>query len=235
MKSQLFASVFDDPESKAAKAFARHLSQTLALQQDDLEACLATLPKFRLARSTKEQEQLIDELAGAREVERSKLEHAVGVTFYLLNVLVRKEVPESDASLWANDLADLELLDDSTRPVFETIVDRIVSNILPDIKPEIRRRQSATGILPAFEGAGITVEIRPVREGFYRRGTSLAKYEPQIVDTTIVASMHLATDVGEPSDFYFQADEDDIEYLINLLGAAKKDMAALRAYLNIDG
>ena len=89
-------------------------------------------------------------------------------------------------------------------------------------------------MLPVFKGCGVTVEVRSVREDFYQRGTPIEEFEPQVVDTTTVASINITVDEGPFKDMYFQADESDIDYLINMFQAAKKEMAALRAFLKLN-
>ncbi len=236
MKSRLFAAVFDDREGDNAKTFQRHLRETLALSDEDRDACLDALPQIRLARTTGEMKQVVDALVRNRPVGRSKLEHAIGVMSFLLDALLTDDVPDSDPPLWADDLEhELGWLDETTRPPFEQMLQRLHKDAARKLEPEIRRRRAAGGVLPTLKTFGITVELRAVRKDFYRSGTPIEAYRPQILDTTMIASVHVGVDVGTPDDFYFQADEDDIDYLINCLKAAKKDMKALRAYLNLGG
>ena len=75
--------------------------------------------------------------------------------------------------------------------------------------------------------------MRAVREDIYRWGTPLDAYTPAVMDVTPIASIHIGVDEGTPENFYFQVDEDDIDYLVSVLLAAKKDIAALRAYLRL--
>ncbi len=234
MKSRLFTTAFDDPDSEKAKAFARHLGEALAIADHDLAACLDVVPRIALARTDNEIERLIEELADGRKASRHQLAHTLSVMHFLLDALLSKDVPDSDAQLWADDLEERGWLEASLRPRFERMVERISSDLLLRVQPALKRRRAAGGVLPSFSGCGMTVEVRPVREGFYRRGTSIEDYEPKIVDTSIVTSIHIAVDEGSPEHFYFQADEDDIDYLINMLKAAKKEAAAVRAYLKID-
>ncbi len=236
MKSRLFSAVFDDREGNDAKAFQRHLRETLALSDEDRDACLDVLPKIRLAQTATQTRRVVDGLARNRSVERSKLEHAIGVMSFLLDALLNDAVPNSDPPLWADDLEqELGWLDENTRPMFDHMLKRLQTDAAAKLEAEIRRRRAAGGVLPVLKSFGITVEVRAVRKDIFRWGTPIEAYQPQVIDTTMVASINVGVSEGTPDDFYFQANEDDIDYLINSLKAAKKDMKALRAYLNLDG
>lgn len=236
MKSRLFSAVFDDREGENAKAFERHLRETLALSDEDRNACLDVSPEIRLAQTAMQTRRVVDGLAQNRSVERSKLEHALGVMSYLLDALLNDEVPDSDPQLWADDLEhELAWLDENTRPTFDQMLKRLHTDAAGKLELEIRRRRAAGGVLPTLKSFGITVEVRAVRKGIFRWGTPIEAYQPQVIDTTMVASIHVGVTEGTPDDFYFQADEDDIDYLISSLKAAKMDMKALRAYLKPDG
>lgn len=236
MKSRLFSVVFDDRERDHAKAFQRHLRETLALSDEDRNACLDVLPKIRLAQTDTETRRVVDGLARKRSVERSKLEHAIGVMSFLLDALLSDDVPDSDPPLWADDLEhELGWLDEkNTRPIFEQMLERLQTGAAAKLEPEIRRRRAAGGVLPTLKSFGITVEVRAVRKGIFRWGSPIEAYQPQVIDTTMVASINIGVTEGTPDEFYFQADESDIDYLISSLKAAKKDMKALRAYLNLN-
>lgn len=236
MKSRLFSAVFDNREGDNAQAFQRHLRETLALSDVDRSACLDVLPKIRLAQTATETKRVVDRLAGNRSVERSRLEHSIGAMSFLLDALLSDDLPDSDPPLWADDLEhELGWLDGNTRPIFEHMLERLQTDTAAKLKPEILRRRAAGGVLPTLKSFGVTVEVRAVRKDVFRWGTPIEAYQPRILDTTMVASIHIGVDEGTPDDFYFQTDENDIDYLIGSLKAAKKDMKALRAYLNLDG
>ena len=192
------------------------------------------LPRVHFSQGKAETLRLLDRLADDRQVDRDKLQHAIGVMGFFLRAFLSRDVPDSDWELWASDLEEAGHLDSSTRPVFEAMVASIRSELAAQVEPESRRRQAAGGVLPVFKGCGVTVEVRSVREDFYRRGTPIEEFEPQVVDTTTVASISITLDEGPFKDVYFQADESDIDYLINMFQAAKKEMAALRAFLKLN-
>ncbi len=153
---------------------------------------------------------------------------------FFLDAFLIRDFPDSDWELWASDLEEAGHLDSTTRPVFEAMIASIRSELATQVEPENRRRRAAAGVLPVFKGCGVTVEVRSVREDFYRRGNPIEEFEPQVVDTTTVASISITVDEGPFKDMYFQADESDIDYLISMFQAAKKEMAALRAFLKLN-
>ncbi|NQU23150.1 MAG: hypothetical protein HQ567_17875 [Candidatus Nealsonbacteria bacterium] len=233
MKSRLISRVLDDPGSSAAKAFIRELADTLQLSEEDRRACLKVLPLIHLAEGKAETERLIEELVNDRQAGRDKVHHALGIMDFLLKAFLSRDVPDSDWEFWASDLEEAGHLSDSTCPVFEEMVASIRSDLATEVEPEVQRRRAAAGVLPAFGSCGVTVEVRSVREDFYRRGTPIGQFEPKVVDTTTVASIAITLDEGPFKDVYFQADESDVEYLINMFEAAKKEMAALRRFLKL--
>jgi len=233
MKSRLFGALFDKPESDWAKAFVRDLADTVQLEEEDRQACLLMLPKMYLVHTAGERNRLLEQFAIDHQIDRGKAKHALGLMGFLLEKLLDDDLPDSDWQVWAEDLEDLNYLTTLSRPIFESMVAAIRSELLAEVEPEIRRRRAAAGVLPVFTGCGVTVEVRSVREAPYRRGAPIEEYEPQVVDTATVASVKIALDEGPCKEVYFQADESDMDYLINLLEAAKKDIAALRRFLKL--
>lgn len=234
MKSRLISAVLDTPDSDEAKTFARDLADVLGLAEEDRQACLSALPSIHLAQTDAEKVRLFEPLAKDCQVDRDRVGRALGVMDYLLTAFLSDNIPDSDWESWASDLQEAGHLDTSTRPVFETMVAIIRSELATQVEPESRRRRAAAGVLPVFTGCGVTVEVRSVTEDSYCPGTPIEEFEPRILDTTTVASVAIGLDVGPLEEVFFQADESDIDYLINVFQAAKKEMAALRRFLKLE-
>ena len=232
-KSRLFTTVFENPHSESAEAFARHLGETLSLDENVRNRCLEEYPHVRLMRTKTERRERIDALSRELQIDRHLLEHALSVTGFLCNELLSESLPVTDPEQWGNDFVELGWIDATARSTFGLLVDRIKS-FGTQIQPEIRRRRAAGGVLPVFAGCGITVEQRAVQQNEFRMGMDVDSYVSQIVDTTSVASVHITVDEGIPKDFYFQVEEYDLDYLIATFRGAKKDMAALRMHLRVD-
>jgi hypothetical protein len=234
MKSVLFTILFRDPEAAGAKAFRRHLADLLALDETVRTACLEALPRIRLSQLESDRRRLAEDLANEHKVGLDKLTNSLGAMIFLLDALLGRDIPPSDVLLWSDDLVEIGALDESNRAVLEAVLTQIKSAVLSEVRPKVRQRRAAAGVFPTFTGVGYTVEMRAVREDSFRPGMPIETFVPQIVDTTMVASLHMSVDEGTPKEFYFQADESDIDYLLGMLQAAKKEMAALRAFLRVD-
>ncbi len=234
MKSKLISATLSLPDSSELKAFVRDLDDVLKLTEEERQACLTVLPSVHLAQSKGERLRVVDQFVDDHQMDRDELGNAIGVMRFFLNAFLDRDIPDSDWEFWASDLEEAKYLDGSTRPVFEALVANIKSELVTEVEPESRRRRAARGVLPVFKGCGVTVEVRSVREDFYRRGTPIEQFEPKVVDTTTVASVSITVDAGPFKDMYFQADESDIDYLVSMFQAAKKEMAALRGFLKLE-
>jgi hypothetical protein len=231
MKSVLFTILLSDAD---AKTFRRHLVDLINLDEGILAACLEATPEVRLAQLPRDRRRVAERLASEHQVGLDKAANSLNAMSFLLDCMLRTDIPPTDVVHWADDLVEAGALNESTRPVFERILAEIKSTILPEVRPKLRQRRAAAGVFPCFTGAGYTVEMRAVREESFRRGTSIDEYVPQVVDTTTIASFHLSVDEGAVKDFYFQADEGDIDYLLGTLQAAKKEMDALKGFLRVN-
>ena len=233
MRSVFFGMFLRDTKSPGASRFMRDVGALLALDEGALAGCLDALPEMMLARSAADQRRVAERVATQCQVGLDKVSSSLNAMKFLLDGLLRTDIPASDAVHWADDLAEAEALNASNRGVFERVLSQIKSSVLSQVRPKLRRQRAAAGVFPSFTGAGYTVEVRAVREEPFRRGMPIDDYVPQVVDTTTVASFHLSVDEGTVTEFYFQADEADIDYLLGVLQAAKKEMEALKGFLRI--
>lgn len=235
MKSRVFTLLTRDPESPGAKAFARDLAAILVLSEEAREACIQTLPAIRVPQTSYEKQRRIKELVQQEGLDRNRIEQSLSVLDFFADALISEDIPESDHEFWLADLAELGWIDNDSRPAFEALVSRLASaDYVSLLRRQSQQLRAQGGVLPTFNSLGITVEVRPVRTNRYRWGTPVKGYFPEIVGTTGVTSIHIGLDEGTPRDFYFQADETDLDKMISSLLAAKKDMAAFRKFLRLD-
>ncbi len=238
LKSRLLVAFSDDLESDGAKAFARHLrGLLLGLDESTRDKCVASLGKVRQTRTALEKDRMIDSLAPGDPSQRALVKHSLSVLNFLVDALLSDNIPADDHRNWSSDLAILGWLDSKSQPVFDSLLGELTSRYLAKLQAQDRRRRAEGGVLPVFKSLGITVEARAVRKDPYRWGTPLegeGGYIPEIIGTTMIASVHIGVDVGFPENFYYQMDEADIDDFVASLMAAKKEMAALRQYLNLD-
>lgn len=233
MQSRLFTTVFDDPEAENAKTFARHLRETLELGEEGCRMCVDALPQVSDARTPTQHREVINDLASKSKITRSTLDHAFSVIRFLSDSLVIEEIPNEDSDLWASDLQELGWVADELRPAFDALLERLTS-ARSDLQFRKHERRATGGVLPCFTSLGYTVEVRPIREKIFRWGERVEEYEPEILGTVLVTSIHIGVDEGLAKDLYFQADEKDIADIIDNLRAAKQEMAALRKFLRLD-
>lgn len=237
LKSRLLVEIFDKRESEGAKAFAKHLRDLVNLDESTREKCVATLREVRQGQTAWEQDRLLDSLAPEDPSKRASVEHSLSALSFLADALLSDKIPADDHQNWADDLAILGWLDPESRPVFDSILDDLTNKHLPELQAQDRQRRAEGGVLPVFQSLGITVEARAVRKDRYKWGMPLegeGRYTPDIVGTAMIASVHIGVDEGFPKDFYCQMDEGDIDNFIASLIVAKKEMVALRQYLNLD-
>lgn len=235
MNSRLIPIAFDDTEGEDARAFREHLRELLQLSPADLDRCLNALSEVQLTRTTRQRRDLFDRLAKASDAEAYQLIRSVSALKFFVDALLSGEIPDDDHRHWTEDLLELQWIEEEQRESLESIIQRLVRDYLSSLDVQSRERSAKGGVLPTFRVIGYTVEVRPIRKDIYRWGADVEDYQPEIMGTVEVASIHLGVDEGPVSDIYFQADEDDVDGIIAALTALKKDMAALRQHLSSHG
>lgn len=234
MTSRLFHLTFDDPDTDEAKAFGRHLQELLSLNKADLDLCLAALEEMELVRTASQEKDVLDRLSSECIGERSTVVHALSVLNFFANGLMSEEIPDDDHQHWADDLISRDSLKREQGDSFQGILQRIIHDFLPSLQAIYEERRTAGGVLPFLKSVDYTVELRPVRKDRYHFGIDVDKYQPQILRTVQIASIHIGVDVGSVTDIYFQVDEVHLDNMISSLKAAKKEMSAFRQFLGFD-
>ncbi len=232
MKSRVFATLFEDPDSDKAKQFLRHLQDLLQLEPAARAQCLRTLPHLRAPQTPTQEREVIDKLASSTSIERAKLVNALSVLDFFVDALLAYRIPEDDWTHWADDLMALSALGANTKPVFESLLSEIRTD-LPALRQQDLERTAKGGVFPTFKSFGYTVEIRPIRRDFFRWGRPAEEYDPEILGSVMLVSFAIGVNEGLVEDFYFQATEEDIDNMIATLMAAKKEMACFRNYLKL--
>ncbi len=238
VKSRFLAAIFDQREAELTKKLARHLQDLLTgIDASTRAACMANLGEARECQTSLEMDALIKSISSGDDKQRAKVEHSLSVLGFLVDALLNEEIPEGDYKQWAEDFETIGWLDNPSRRVLDSVLSELNDKYLDVLRVKQRRRVAKAGVLPGFQSLGITVEARSVRKNLYKWGMPLDGengYRPEIIGTTMVASVHVGVDEGSPRDFYFQMDETDIDKFVGSLVAAKKEMAALRRYLDLD-
>ena len=233
MKSRLFATIFDDPNAENAKTFARHLRETLDLSEKHRQVCLDSYPEVKATRTENQHRKFVSELVSRSAIPHHTLVNALNVIGFLADALLNEAIPGDDYEHWADDLRELDWVDDNSQPVFDAMLERLVS-ARSELQFQQLERSTAGGVLPCFNSLGCTVEVRPIRKRIFRWGESVETYIPEILGTVMVASINIGVDEGVTKDFYFQAEERQIDTIIDGLRVVKKEMIAMREFLRLD-
>jgi hypothetical protein len=230
MQSRLFTTVFDDPESGGAKTITRHLNKLLSLDKGTLSDCMAALPELLKPRTEFQTRRLVEGIANSRRIDLASVENSLSVLKFLVGALLSDSVPKDDHRNWATDLVELKVIDKANQSTFQSIVDGLVRRRAA-LQAQEREERAITGVIPRLKSIGTTVEARAMANERYRWGTPLDKYQPEVLGVAYVVSVSIGVDEGFPESFYFQLDEAGLDSLIASLGAAKKEIGALRQYL----
>jgi hypothetical protein len=228
VKSRLF-SAFSE---KSNEDFSRDLARLLALGPEHQGVYLEAFPAFALARMSSEGTEI------ARSVEAQTGHRQADVTdvfallvFFMDKILFDRRTREDTVDAWADDLIELSLMAEESREKFVTLMQKLKDDILPGVRDDALSRRYEIGLLPSLTEFGATVEMRAVRRDPYDPLSKIEEYTPDIVAATPVVSLHVGVNTGAVTDFFFQADESELDMIIRSLQAAKKDMSALKEFL----
>lgn len=236
LKSMFLSWVSEELPSEGGQKFVRHLHDLLTgIDEDTRRKCISKISEFRNLRITSEKQKLIESIS-PNVSQRIKIDRSFSALNFLIDALLNDKLPEGDYLHWAEDLRSLHLIDQKTEPLFNSILNIIVTEYVPSLIFDERKRQAEDGVLPRFKLLGTTVEARAIRKNRYQMGMGMSlqgrdAFSPDILGVTLISSIHIAVDVGSPKDFYFQVDEKDIESMIERLNAAKAEMKALKDFL----
>ena len=231
MKSRVFSRF--DPSKEGNKEFVRDLKCAIGLAEPQRKACLDALLGYVLARLPSDEDRVLGNLEQATGLPRIKFMPALDVMAFFLKKLVTPETRSDKPGDWAADLRspELSLLQSAEEQMaFETLAEGVLA-VSGKFRTEQMRWLYASGVLPVLKSCGHTVEIRAVQEESYKWGDSPDEFVPRIVDMVSVVSLHIGTDSEAEPDFFFQIREDQIDYLIGELLAAKKEVASFKTFI----
>jgi len=232
--SSLMGTVFRTPDDKAARTFSADFKQLFNLSDKEIQDFLAILPVIRLTRLRSKDKEILESFFKIHpNLTRPQIESSYSALNFFLTQLMNTDLPNDDYTKWGTDLETLNLLEKKNHERFERLISSLRKIIEDSISKEVARRKSAQSVGPLFWGCSIAASIRGVLKNEYTSGAPAEGYQPEVVDSTAVATFNitLKEDSGEKKDVYFNAEESDIDYLINGLQAAKKELAALRDYI----
>jgi hypothetical protein len=231
MKSKLFSRF--DIKGEDNKKFAEDFTYALNLEEEILSICVKFVGPLLLAELPLERDRILDRVEIDTKLPRVMFSKTMAVIALFLKTLSEPETQDDTPADWAADLQELRLIDPEDKDkqaVFMKMAKSIQSESM-SFRDMLTRRRYAAGVLPMLESFGHSVELRAVQEGKYKWGEDIDKYKPSIIGTVPIVSINIGTDVSQNSRFYFQIKEDDIEFLIDELRAAKIEIDLLNQYL----
>ncbi len=232
--SSLIGTIFRDPESNTARGFSADFKQLFSLSDKEVQDFLIALPTIRLARMDSKKKEILESFSKSHpNLPILQIEGVFTVLNFFLKQLMDTDLPSDDYKKWSSDLETKNLLARKDRERFECLISSLQEIIKNTISNEVARRKSAQYVSTLFRECLTSVNIRGVSSRIYTPGTPAEEYHPEITDTTSVISVDILVSdrSGEEKIFSFNAEESDIDYLINCLQAAKKELAILKDYL----
>ncbi|MEW6198854.1 MAG: hypothetical protein AB1601_09350 [Planctomycetota bacterium] len=209
----------------------RDLHEALDLPENNRVACSEALAEYCLAKTRSARDGIIDRLELETGLPGLRLERALRIMYFFVDEFMDERdrgTPED----WAADLVEMDVISESERGTFLSILADLQTKVVPRIEKVMRRRRFGAGVMPSLKSTGVTVELRAVQESTYRWGKSLTEYQPKISGVTGVFSIEIGV-TGDREPFAFQCDEEEINLLIDQFTAAKTDLAALKEFLKI--
>lgn len=219
-----------DPTSSGNELFVRDLKRLLELSPATLDLVFSRLPQILVSRTTEGTQDLLQQLTDQVNESGINVRGAINALSFFASRLARSKFEADSPRDLAADLRTLKLIDQQQQEVLETALARLHGEILPSYKTDAYRQQVSAGVGPSFSGLGATVELRAIQEKRYEPTQSVSEYEPDIRDVVGVASIVITTNDPQQSRFFFQADAEELELIINALKATQMDLRALESF-----
>jgi len=227
MKSNLFSSF--DPKAKSNDKFIGDMKRLMETNETQRNLILQAFPELYREESVSKREPLINDLVQKTGLNRLDIGSAHAIIEFMVKQLdnetvnVAADSPES----WVEDLLSLGILEPDLAPAFTDFMRSIKQRAEKDLLSIRKERVYGAGILPSLTGVGTTVELRGIFDKEYHLGTPITEYTPQMRSVVPVISISISVNRGHPTDFMFQATQNDVDALISALEAAKKEVTTL--------
>ena len=225
-KSQ-FLSGFD-LEGEDGKLFRRGLDMVSKLPNTVLLKLAEGVPQLSKTATARLRNEFIARQLGSLGI--SRVEAGLAVDFVLLPMVrvFTNEVTKADRPQdIVGDLQDLKLIAPSDAPKLLKVMRFLKEQVVPQVEKDQLLQSHAVGVLPSLKSIGTTVEIRGVFLESFRLGQAIGKYRPKLVNSVPVVSIHIGTDAEVNKEFIFQADKEELQWLIDAFSAAQKELTLL--------
>jgi|GEM_PF-5417846 len=228
MKSRMFNKF--DPNSKKNEQFLIDLKRLLSSSDGLLNEILDKVSDLYVVRTSSQRESIVDGISA--NTGKSKVE--INYIVYILEFFIKNRLEDENSDTaddWLEDLKSLGVIELDEEEEFLRIAKVLIDDVVPKIEKDVKRQKFTTGLLPVLENIGATVEMRAVNENKFKVGQDLNNYVPRVSDIVPLVSLHIGLDTEE--NFYFQVSEEALDLMIDSLGAAKKDLSALKDFVKV--
>ncbi|MFH1766118.1 MAG: hypothetical protein ABIF09_18185 [Gemmatimonadota bacterium] len=227
IKSRLFKAF--DPASRGNEDFTRDFASLSLFWGDHAKRKVLKekMPQVLLARTNIEEKHAIENMAEALSELVTDTRNAASCVSFFCRHFSSRDGRHDDPPVLTNDLCALKLIDESQVTEIEELLKWVKEVLLPRAEPVLRRRGAASGVFPSLKGVSHEAELRAIQLDKYIGPADVERYVPTITGLVGVASIEIRT-TGDGS-LCFQADTEDLRYLINHLTAAVKDLETLES------
>lgn len=231
MKSLFFRSF--DPNREGNKTFVGDLRSLMALPPERRSQLASAEIEKRLLLTEEEKRQYEDRLFklfdAAQEIDARA--GAAVLSNYCDWLSRHPDWIEDSPEAQADDLVDLGLIDASQSRGYAEIARDLLTLAKDKLLPALLRKRTERGVLPSLSSLGVTVEMRALVDPLYKWPEVPTDYSPKIRDLVPVVSLSLGA-TGREAKFFVQLSEGELSYLLSNLEAARKDLAALKSYVD---
>ncbi len=231
MKSELFSRF--DPNDESNSSFKKDLELLLSLEQSDVSKVINIIPDYLESEVSSRDKEILKDLRQDTNLTNNQIHRLIHFGTFISRMVNDPELEDDTPELWAEDLFELELLNEDQVENFISISNQIVENISNEVEDLSRTKEYQIGLIPRLKRIGTTIEIRAIQKDEFEIGNSIGSYQPSIVGVQPIVTIKiwLSGEGNEP--VVFQTTPDKLNMIIDVLKSAMKDSEQFGKFLNI--
>jgi hypothetical protein len=121
------------------------------------------------------------------------------------------------------DIGELKLIPSEKAQESKSFLLEFLSEIKKDNLRRLRKIY-ANSLLPSLESIKTLIDFRAVFENPFHLGDKIKDYEPRCIGFVPVILVRISRDSGNPKNFEFQCEQNDLQLIISQLQATLKDL-----------
>jgi multidrug efflux pump subunit AcrA (membrane-fusion protein) len=231
IKSKFVREAFGAGKEALIEAFTRDLRLALLLDEKQRAEFLAELPALQLASTPYRRREILARLSGKIGLSPAETGDVARPLLHLMRQLNDPDRPADDWSHWAGDLQQVSAIGESQRQTFESLI-RSLKSSAEEVQPVAKRRSFVQRLAPTLGGVDAVAGVVGVTRGEYALGMRVEDYAPVVDDVVPMVALKLKLDDAPLEQLTIHLEETDLDLLVDSLAAAKKDVQALRRFLN---